>query len=134
MASWTYRCYVDEKEPCLWQAWYNANANAQGAHDAVFDIIEQLEFWREPHTKAFDELVEVRFKAAGRQHRVFGFYGSVKQQFVIVGFGYHKGNVYTPKEILKTCTKRRSEIERDPNKARDCNRPEAQEVSEEELS
>ena len=134
MATWTYQCYVDGKVQCIWQSWYAATPEAQGPHDAVFDIIEQAESWREPHTKTFDDIVEIIFKAGGRQWRVFGFYGKgVKQRFVIVGFGYHKGKNYTPKDILKTCAKRRKEIEDDSSKARDCSRPEPSEIPEKGL-
>lgn len=128
MANWTFKCYDDGRSPNLWQRWYDDNARARGAHDAILDIIEQLERWREPYTKAFDDVVEIRFTAQKVERRIFGFYGGTKQQFVVTATGSHKGKVYTPKEILKTHSKRRKEIEGDPTKAKDCSRPEAKEV------
>jgi hypothetical protein len=131
MASWTYRCYNDGKSPNLWQRWYDEHPSAQGSHDAAFGILEQLKVWREPNAKAFDEVVEVRFKAGGIQHRIFGFYGpGVRQQFIFTGVGYHKGKNYTPKGILSACALRRSEIEDDPKKAIGCTRPDAPSASE----
>lgn len=131
MANWTYKCYIDGKSPNLWQRWYDDNPAAQGAHDAALNILEELEVWRGPNAKAFDDIVEIRFKAGGIQHRIFGFYGSnEKQRYIVTGTGSHKGNVYTPKGILKTCTKRREEIEGDPTKAKECSRPEPPEVPE----
>lgn len=130
MANWTYKCYDDGKSPNLWQRWYDDNPVARGAHDAAFGILEQLEFWHEPNSRAFDDIVEVRFKAGRVQHRIFGFYGSgVRQQFVVTGAGSHKDQVYKPKGILSLCSNRRSEIEGDPDKALDCTRPRAASVS-----
>ena len=123
MAYWTFKCYDDGKPTNLWQRWYDENVAAQGAHDATLDILLQQEVWRGINTKAFDEIVEIKFKGAGIQHRIFGFYGSARQQFIITGTGYHKDKVYYPKEILKTCVKRRREVERDPEKAKVCTRP-----------
>lgn len=129
MANWTFRCYSDGRSPSLWQRWYDANPSAQGAFDATLNIILQQEVWRAPNTKAFDQLIEIRFKGGGVQHRIFGFYGGQKQQFIVLGTGYHKDKVYHPKDILKTCKYRRKEVEDDPAKATDCARPGPPEVS-----
>lgn len=130
MGSWTFRCYDDGKSPNLWQKWYDDNPAARGAHDATLDIIVQQAVWRGPNTKAFDDKVEIKFKGGNVQHRIFGFYGGTKQQFIITAVGYHKDKVYHPKDILKTCTKRRKEIEGDPQKAKECVRPKAKDAPE----
>jgi len=125
MANWTYQCYVDGKSPNLWQRWYDDHPAARGAHDAAFDILEQLEAWRGSNAKTFDDIVEVKFKGGGLQHRIFGFYpkSGIRQRFVVTGTGYHKGKQYTPKDILNTCSSRRKEIEADASKAVECTRP-----------
>jgi hypothetical protein len=126
MANWTYKCYDDGKSPSLWQRWYDDTPAAQGSFDAALNFLEALEVWQEPNARKIGDLIEIKCKGGGIQHRVFGFYSTgEKQKFIVLGFGDHKDRVYNPKDILKTCTRRRKEVEDDPSKAKDCTRPTA---------
>lgn len=124
---WSYRCYDDGQATTLWQRWYDATPAAQGSHTSVFDILEQQVQWRPPWTKLVGKkkaIVEVRLSGADRiEWRVLGFYGSQRQEFVIVAICNHKGRVYDPPDILDTAIKRRNEILKDPTKAISCVRP-----------
>jgi hypothetical protein len=123
---WKYRCYDDGGgEPNLWKRWYDATPDVPGSHDSVFEGLETMVNWREPWTKFFDKearIIEVRL-SGDVEWRVFGFHSGARQEFVVLGVGYHKGKVYTPHDIRKTLIKRKKEIEADPGKAVPCARP-----------
>lgn len=122
---WTYRCYNDSSAPNLWRNWYDNNPDYQGSHDSVFGMLEQQDQWREPHAKILDKnngIIEVRLTGIVR-HRVLGFYGSVRREFIVVATCHHKGEVYTPKNIRKTAAERRKRIEADIGEAPSCERP-----------
>jgi hypothetical protein len=123
---WKYRCYDDgDGSVDLWKRWYDATLDVQGSHDSVFDGLETMVTWREPWTKFFDKearIIEVRL-SGDVEWRVFGFYGGARQEFVVLGLGYHKGKVYTPRGIKTTLINRKREIEVDPRKAVPCARP-----------
>ena len=122
---WTYRCYDDGSDPNLWQRWYVQNPDAHGSHDAVFRMLEQMKAWREPHAKLlknYDQLVEIRL-SGDLEHRIFGMYAAGRQ-FIVLATGYHKQKVYSPKDVLKTATKRKKEVLLDPERTVPCVRPE----------
>ena len=128
MASWSYRCYDDGGKPNLWQRWYDDTPAAQGGHDNAFDILEQQISWREPnarHLSEADGLIEVKFKGTdNRQWRVFGFYQSgVRQEFVVVATGYHKMQVYTPRDVIRKAGRIKKKIVAGKEKATPCERP-----------
>lgn len=123
---WTYRCYDDGETPNLWDRWYLANADFNGQHDAIFDMLEQLVSWREPHAKFFiteERIIEIRLTGPVK-HRVLGYYGDgARWEFVVLGVCNHKGAVYDPPDIRKTVVKRKKEIERGLKNALACERP-----------
>lgn len=122
---WTYRCYDDGKGDCPWRRWYDANPAYQGSHDAIFDLIETQEVWNYPAVDILDKnnrIIEVRLRGKVK-HRILGFYSGRSCEFVIVGFCYHKQQVYHPKDIKNTAVKRKKAIEQDPTNARPCQRP-----------
>ena len=125
MALWTYKCYVDGSQPNLWRRWYDAHPEVRGKHDSVFGMLEQQVFWVKPHVKMLknhDGLLEVILN--GRvQWRIFGFQGAGKE-FVVVGTGNHKANVYDPKGILTTARGIMKDIKAGSKGAISCERPE----------
>ena len=127
MEHWTYQCYVDRPQGNLWTDWYKDNPSAQGAHDAAFDQLEQLEAWREPnakHSENGDGLIEVQFKAGGVQWRIFGFYRrGVRRCFVVVAIGNHKGRVYQPKTVIGSAKQIMKDMGQGTKSAQDCERP-----------
>lgn len=124
MVLWTYKCYDDGGELNLWQRWYIQNPTYQGSHDGIFDIIEQQTAWTNTiYTKPLgNDLIEVRLSGP-RQWRIFGFYGSKRREFVIVATGFHKDQVYEPKDIKKTAVKIIKAIKSGNMEAKDCERP-----------
>jgi hypothetical protein len=122
---WTYRCYDDGDGGCPWQRWYDANPDYQGSHDAIFDVLETQDVWNYPAVEFLDKvnrIIEVRLH--GRvKHRVLGFYGSVRREFIVLGFCYHKQKVYYPQDIKATVVRRKRAIEQDATHAKPCRRP-----------
>jgi len=102
------------------------NSDSNGVHDSVFRMLEQQSSWRGPHCKklvgkAYKGLFEVRIRGKV-QWRIFGFF-EPDTTYVVTAIGNHKGNVYQPKAILKTATKRMNEIKTGNSKAAICERP-----------
>lgn len=123
MVIWTYRCYDDGNKPNLWQRWYDSNPNYQGKHDSVFRIIEHHDQWREPYTKILkDGLVEVRI-TGDVQWRIFGFFSKTRREFIVVSTGYHKGQIYDPRNIIKKSIVIKNDIKSGIKKAISCGRP-----------
>lgn len=123
---WTYRCYDDGRQPNLWQRWYDANPDFQGTHDAIFETLESRLNWGPPHADYLDSnyrIVEVRLTGKVK-HRILGFYGNVRGEFVVLGTCFHKQNVYHPPGIKVTVIDRKNEIQNNQGKAIACVRPE----------
>jgi hypothetical protein len=122
---WTYRCYDDGRKPNLWQRWYDDNPEFRGSHDSVFEMLECRTAWGRPHADFLNKdarLVEVRL-SGNPKHRILGFYGDGRLEFVVVGVCIHKQRVYTPHGIKETAIFRKNEIQRNPEKAIICVRP-----------
>ena len=122
---WSYRCYDDGKPGCPWQRWYDENPDFQGSHDSVFDTLEGLNNWGPPEADILDKdnrIIEVRLSGKVK-HRLLGFYGGTRYEFVIVGFCYHKQRNYYPPAIKNTVVKRKRAIENDAKRAKSCTRP-----------
>lgn len=130
MADWTYRCYVDGRRPNLWQRWYDENPEAQGKHDGRFMVLEQQDRWESPSPSwkplsgDMKGLSEVRFEGKDRRAwRVFGHTNQTAQIFTVLSIGFHKDRKYTPKNVMGLAKHRWKEIENDPKKAQECERP-----------
>lgn len=121
---WTFSCYDAGTEPNLWREWYDDNPACQGSHDSVFDILEQRAPWAEPHAKKLgDDVIEVRLSGSDRtEWRIFGCYHG-KLHFVVVAIGFHKGRVYSPKDIKNTAQKRVAGIKSGAIGIKACERP-----------
>jgi Phage derived protein Gp49-like (DUF891) len=125
MEIYTYGCYDNADDINLWHRWYRDNPNYQGTHDSIFGILEQQPFWAPPHTKSLKNgngLIEICLNG-NVQWRIFGFWGTVRKQFIVVAIGYHKGRVYFPKDVIKTAKKRMKQIQADNRGAKNCERP-----------
>lgn len=123
---WLYRCYVDGEDPNLWEAWYERERDMRGRHDQTFRILSQRDIWTKPHwlqLTSKDGLGEVRLRGGSREWRIFGYLDHGRKEFVVCGIGYHKDNVYTPRNIIDTCVERMKEMQGDEDKAISCNRP-----------
>jgi transcriptional regulator with XRE-family HTH domain len=106
---WTYRCYDDGRKPNLWQRWYDSSPDFQGSHDSIFEMLESRVNWGPPHAKFLDSenrIIEVRLTGKVK-HRILGFYGDTRGEFIVLGTCFHKQNA-TRLQILS----RLSSIER----------------------
>ena len=122
---WKYRCYDDGGQPNLWQRWYNLNTDFQGSHDAIFEMLESRLNWGPPHTEFLDKenrIVEVRLTGKVK-HRILGFYGDTRHEFIVLGTCIHKQRVYTPHGIRDTVVDRKNEIQKSQGRAVACVRP-----------
>jgi hypothetical protein len=125
MENWRYGCYDDGRNPNLWNHWYDSHPDCRGAHDATFEILEQMEIWREPNAKHLGQgLVEIKIKCERKQWRIFGTFNG-KKRFIVVGVGYHKSKQYQPPNILETAAKRAQKV-RKSDAYVDCKRPKAE--------
>lgn len=98
-------------------------------HDAAFQFLEANVEWSEPQYKRlrnYDGLGEVRLQGKVAW-RVFGFRRTEDniREFIVLAVGNHKQQVYRPKNVLKTATRRMKEVQNDPKKAEYCERPES---------
>lgn len=128
MANWNYRCYDDGDRTNLWQRWYDEHPQAQGAHDAAFELLEQMQVWQPPNFKylrgKYKGLGEVRFFGRDKlQWRVFGQLDQRSQRYLVLSIGYHKGKKYTPTNVMEKAKQRLSEVTNDTQKAVNCERP-----------
>lgn len=122
---WTFRCYDDGGTPNLWQRWYDENSDYQGSHDSIFEMLESRQNWGPPYTEFLDKenrIVEVRLTGKVK-HRILGFYGDVRNEFIVVATCFHKQDVYTPADIKDTAARRKREIAQKKTKAISCVRP-----------
>jgi len=121
----TYRCYDDGRQPNLWRRWYDSHPDFQGSHDSVFEMLESRMNWGPPHAEFLDKenrIVEIRLTGKVK-HRILGFYGQVRGEFIVLGSCIHKQKVYTPHGIKETVINRKTEIESNQQKAIVCARP-----------
>ena len=125
MANWTYRCYDDGKSSDLWRRWYQENPKVRGAHNAAFEMLEQMEVWAPPNFKALGkDLYEVKFFGQDkRQWRVFGTIDLRNKEFIVLTIGYHKDRNYTPSNVMTKARERLYEIRENIGKAPACERP-----------
>ena len=122
---WKYRCYDDGGQPNLWQRWYDANPGFQGSHDLIFEMLESRLKWGPPHTEFLDtdnRIVEVRLTGKVK-HRILGFYGDTRGEFIVLGTCIHKQHIYTPHGIRDTVVDRKNEIQKNRGRAISCVRP-----------
>jgi hypothetical protein len=109
----------------LWQRWYESNPIFQGSHDAIFEILESRQNWGPPYAKFLnkqDRIIEVRLIGKVK-HRILGFYGNVRGEFIVLGTCIHKQKVYTPHGIRETVVIRKTEIQNNQGRAIACVRP-----------
>jgi hypothetical protein len=128
MADWEYRCYADAS-PDPWRAWFDArNERDRAKHDSVFNILEQQPRagWRRPYAAKLSgkgpEIWEVII-TTNVAWRIFGYF-SGEHEFTVTGIGNHKGDDYTPSNIIQKSRDRRSQIELGNLEAKSCVRPE----------
>jgi hypothetical protein len=122
---WKYRCYDDGRRPNLWQRWYDSSPDFQGSHDSIFEMLESRNTWGPPHADFLDKenrIVEVRLTGKVK-HRILGFYGEARGEFIVLGTCAHKQTVYTPRNIRETVVSRKTEIQKNPGRAHACVRP-----------
>ena len=94
---WTYLWYPDgTSDP--WAAWFESQDDrVRATHVRMFDYLNSRsrQEWKKPYVDKIQgskELYEIRIKA-GVQHRLLGFYGDDKFEFIIVIACIHKGQV-----------------------------------------
>lgn len=78
-------------------------------HDTLrFLSVTPRQLWTRPEYSPFDaEISEIRFKANGLQHRVFGFFLSDEKQYVMLIGAQKKMKIYDPRDAIETARKRR---------------------------
>lgn len=99
----------------------------QAKHESAFEYLEARIDWSLPSYKqlvGFDGLGEVRLQGK-LAWRIFGFRRDFcgAREFVVTHIGNHKGNVYSPRKVLKQAAMRMKEIQNDPSKSKSCSRP-----------
>jgi hypothetical protein len=88
-------------------------------------MLEDRHNWGPPHTEFLDKdnrIIEVRLTGKVK-HRILGFYGSTRGEFIVLGTCTHKQNVYDPPSIKDTVVNRKNEIESNQGRAIACVRP-----------
>ena len=84
----------------------------------------ERETWTRPHYSPLKGrgagLGEVRFLAAGIQHRPLGFVDVFRREFTLVLCAVEAGGKFVPKSSCDIAQSRKSEIENDRKSARDC--------------
>ncbi|MDX6575123.1 MAG: Phage derived protein Gp49-like [Blastocatellia bacterium] len=76
--------------------------------------------WVRPVYDVFDpEIGEIRFKANGLQHRVFGFFLTELSRYVMLIGATKKGRSYNPRDAVNTARKRKKLIQSDRSQLRD---------------
>lgn len=76
--------------------------------------------WTRPDYAPFDpEIGEIRFFANQLQHRVFGFFLSDADKYVMLTGATKKGRIYNPREAVETARNRRKLIIADRSQIRE---------------
>jgi hypothetical protein len=122
---WQYWWYADPRGPDPWRTWYDLqDGQVKGRHDNVFRFLESRTDWTKPYAKKLDDgLVEITLKARV-QHRLLGFCWPERLHFTILLPCTHKGDVYDPKDALKTANVRMKQLTNGLEWKRCCVRPE----------
>lgn len=110
----TWQCCPNGDEPDLWTAWHRKQSDAvKGRHAAVLRFIVQGH-WTMPRYKLLKGkaagLGEIRV-GSGVEWRLVGHHDMAASRFTVVMICYHKGNVYTPRDALKTAAARWAEMQ-----------------------
>ncbi len=121
---WSYFCYDEGTLGGLWQAWFEAqNQRTKARHEAVFTILEQRTVWSSPYYKKLknaDGIGEIRISTEV-PHRIFGYHDGMTFNIMIIGS--HKGNIYSPRDAIKTARNRMREVEEGVVQLVGCKRP-----------
>jgi hypothetical protein len=60
--------------------------------------------------QGYSKIGEVRLKVAGKQIRVFGFFGPFQSMYTLLGGAIEKGRQYDPKDAIAAAEKRRQQV------------------------
>ncbi|MBI3439007.1 MAG: type II toxin-antitoxin system RelE/ParE family toxin [Proteobacteria bacterium] len=128
MADWQFRCYLVGPDLDVLDEWRIAHADddaLQAKLDTRLRFLRQQprDRWVRPYFDTLDDdcsgLGEVRFEYKNVQYRPIGF-SSGKLEFTFVFVAIEKGGKFVPKNTCKVAQERKTETEKDRNKARDC--------------
>lgn len=89
-------------------------------HGILRDLeVTPRRLWVRPVYDVFDpEIGEIRFKVNKLQHRVFGFFLTELELYVMLIGATKKGTNYTPREAVATARKRKKLIDADRSQLR----------------
>lgn len=123
MGKWSYRCYVDARQPNFWRRWYDENSAMHAKHDEVFDTIEQQEQWTLPYVKPVGKgISEVRINSSVAW-RIFGFFGGGPKTFIVCNIDRHVGRKGDLAGGINLARKRMADIKSGKELAVKCERP-----------
>ena len=96
------------------EVWYQqSSTDAQDGFDAVVKntakIPNHLQWGGFKFLKGKlkeERIWQLDFVAEKRQYRIFGIFGEIRRQAVILSVCYHKGDNYTPPDAMNTASKR----------------------------
>jgi hypothetical protein len=115
-APWTFWDFCLSKESNPIESWYQSALSDDGKFllDSLLksnrktalpnDWVGFRKFLKGKPNKY--KIWELGFRADGRQYRVFGTFGTVRKQAILLLGCYHKGGVYTPPDSLEQAYKR----------------------------
>lgn len=123
---WSFRCYVTPDGVDVIDEWYEKQPlQLQAKFDTRMRYLQQQSrsAWVRPY---FDTLSgpctglgEVRFEWKNVQYRPIGF-ASGEMEFTFVFVAEEHENRFIPRNTCKRSQERKTEIQKDRNKARDC--------------
>ena len=117
MDSWQFMDYISLSGRNPITDWYaDLLPQEQSDFDTLIRILAKTQKWQSSEFKllrgkSYAGLGEFRFKSAGKQHRVIGFYGPGQKQFTLLIGCTHKQNIYSPPRALETAARRKREVE-----------------------
>lgn len=111
---WTILTYVSDRGDALLADWYESSVDeVRAAFDARLEALVQQDRWQMPLAKVLEDgdgIVEIRFKAAGVQHRPLGFYGPQRKQFTITICAEERNSRFVPRDAVSIAQNRRTEV------------------------
>lgn len=127
MDIWVFKCYKSAAGRDKVFDWYQSlSSSAQAEFDVALEWLGQRERpeWTRPAFdmmggKKYRELGEIRFKASGVPHRVFGYFGPERLQFCLLLGATKNGKKYDPADALDTAVGRMNEVKNDKRRAND---------------
>jgi hypothetical protein len=126
MEEWLFRCYITADGVDVIDRWYQEQPpKTQAKFDVRIRFLRQQprSSWVRPYFDSLkgecDGLGEIRFECMNVQWRPIGF-SSGRMEFTLVMVAKEKGGKFEPRSTCSVSQERKSEVENNRNRARDC--------------